>query len=244
MLQVNIEKIIPVTEARDMFNKIVDEVEGTDELYVLTKNGKPAAVVVGVNHLEKLTGESNISVTAAPSDTSDNLNGDASSDNQATSDDNSSEESESVFASADDVFADNNTNDDSFAPTTPEPVELSEPTPMPTTENLGDVTEPTLPPAPQGTDQIKPIPEDFSDNIPTTPIPEDLAGATESSSPDQNNSQPFDTGSEDPSNASSSDNSDPFSSSSTIAEMNEEDVFGSQPSDNSNNPTPQQPQQY
>lgn len=57
MLSVDIEKIIPVTSARDMFNKIVDEVEGSDELYVLTKNGKPAAVVVGVNHLEKLTGE-------------------------------------------------------------------------------------------------------------------------------------------------------------------------------------------
>jgi len=57
MLSVDIEKIIPVTEARDMFNKIVDEVEGSDEMYVLTKNGKPAAVVVGVNHLEKLTGE-------------------------------------------------------------------------------------------------------------------------------------------------------------------------------------------
>lgn len=57
MLSVDIEKIIPVTGARDMFNKIVDDVEGSDELYVLTKNGKPTAVVVGVNHLEKLTGE-------------------------------------------------------------------------------------------------------------------------------------------------------------------------------------------
>ena len=64
MLSVDIEKIIPVTEARDMFNKIVDEVEGSDELYVLTKNGKPAAVVVGVNHLEKLTGESTSEIMA------------------------------------------------------------------------------------------------------------------------------------------------------------------------------------
>lgn len=63
-MQVDIEKIIPVTEARDSFNKIVDEVEGSDELYVLTKNGKPAAVVVGVNHLEKLTGESEMEVMA------------------------------------------------------------------------------------------------------------------------------------------------------------------------------------
>ena len=58
MLEVKIENIIPVTEARDSFNKIVDEVEGSDQLYVLTKNGKPAAVIVGVHHLEKLTGTS------------------------------------------------------------------------------------------------------------------------------------------------------------------------------------------
>ena len=68
MLQVDIEKIIPVTEARDMFNKIVDEVEGTEEMYVLTKNGKPSAVIVGVNHLEKLTGAEGSEVMAKISD--------------------------------------------------------------------------------------------------------------------------------------------------------------------------------
>lgn len=56
MLDVNIEKILPVTEVRDSLNKIVDEVESTDELYVVTKNGKPSAILVGVHHLEKLTG--------------------------------------------------------------------------------------------------------------------------------------------------------------------------------------------
>src|SRR3989344_2899363 len=56
MLDVNIEKILPVTEVRDSLNKIIDEVESTDELYVVTKNGKPSAIVVGVHHLEKLTG--------------------------------------------------------------------------------------------------------------------------------------------------------------------------------------------
>lgn len=56
MLDVNIEKILPVTEVRDSLNKIIDEVEATDELYVITKNGKPSAIVVGVHHLEKLTG--------------------------------------------------------------------------------------------------------------------------------------------------------------------------------------------
>ncbi|HLC43592.1 MAG TPA: type II toxin-antitoxin system prevent-host-death family antitoxin [Patescibacteria group bacterium] len=56
MLDVNIEKILPVTEVRDSLNKIIDEVESTDELYVVTKNGKPSAIIVGVHHLEKLTG--------------------------------------------------------------------------------------------------------------------------------------------------------------------------------------------
>jgi len=57
VLEVDIDKILPVTEARDNFNKIIDEVEGTEAMYVLTKNGKPSAVIVGVNHLEKLTGK-------------------------------------------------------------------------------------------------------------------------------------------------------------------------------------------
>lgn len=63
-MQVDIEKIIPVTEARDKFNKVVDEVEDSDEIYVFTKNGKPSAVMVGVNHLEKLTGETHGDITA------------------------------------------------------------------------------------------------------------------------------------------------------------------------------------
>lgn len=62
MLEVQIENIIPVTEARDRFNQIIDSVEGTEELYVLTKNGKPAAIVVGIHHLEKLTGEAHTAV--------------------------------------------------------------------------------------------------------------------------------------------------------------------------------------
>ena len=56
MLQVDVDKIIPVTEARDNFNKIVEDVDNSDQMYVLTRNGTPVAVVVGVNHLEKLTG--------------------------------------------------------------------------------------------------------------------------------------------------------------------------------------------
>lgn len=68
MLEVDIEKIVPVTDARDALNKIVDEVAGSDAMYVLTVNGKPSAVVVGVHHLEKLTGKSEGSFIATPTD--------------------------------------------------------------------------------------------------------------------------------------------------------------------------------
>lgn len=71
MLEVEIDKIMPVTEARDNFNKIVDEVESSDAMYVLTKNGKPSAVVVGVHHLEKLTGKSTADLTAIVEDKAD-----------------------------------------------------------------------------------------------------------------------------------------------------------------------------
>lgn len=56
MLEVNVEKILPVTTARDSLNEIINDVENSEELYVITKNGKPSAIVVGVHHLEKLTG--------------------------------------------------------------------------------------------------------------------------------------------------------------------------------------------
>lgn len=57
MLEVKVENIIPVTEARDKFNQLIDGVEGSDDLFVMTKNGKPSAILVGVHHLEKLTGD-------------------------------------------------------------------------------------------------------------------------------------------------------------------------------------------
>lgn len=81
MLDVNIEKILPVTEVRDSLNKIIDEVEATDELYVVTKNGKPAAIVVGVHHLEKLTGISHDQLMPAEEKTEETAAAPASPDN-------------------------------------------------------------------------------------------------------------------------------------------------------------------
>ncbi|OQA03689.1 MAG: hypothetical protein BWY68_00672 [bacterium ADurb.Bin400] len=63
MLEVNIEKIMPVADAQPVLSNLVDEVNSSDELYVLTSNNKPSAVIVGVHHLEKLTGMSHEALT-------------------------------------------------------------------------------------------------------------------------------------------------------------------------------------
>ena len=54
-LRVSLENIIPLTEARDHFSQIVNEVQ-KDKLYVLTKGGKPAVAIVDVKYLEAITG--------------------------------------------------------------------------------------------------------------------------------------------------------------------------------------------
>ncbi len=56
-LKVSLENIIPLTEARDHFSQIVNEVL-RDKLYILTKGGKPAVAVIDVRYLESLTGGS------------------------------------------------------------------------------------------------------------------------------------------------------------------------------------------
>lgn len=57
MLQVPIDKILPVTEARANISKLVDDVE-KGNVYVLTRGGKPAVVVASVKYIAKLTGNS------------------------------------------------------------------------------------------------------------------------------------------------------------------------------------------
>jgi prevent-host-death family protein len=50
-----------VTDARNNFNKIVEEVEKDPQgRYLLTKGGNPSVVVVNVDYLEKLTGGESI----------------------------------------------------------------------------------------------------------------------------------------------------------------------------------------
>jgi prevent-host-death family protein len=54
-LKVSLDNIIPLTEARDHFSQIVNEVQ-KDKLYVLTKGGKPAVAIIDVKYLEGITG--------------------------------------------------------------------------------------------------------------------------------------------------------------------------------------------
>ncbi|MBI3495333.1 type II toxin-antitoxin system Phd/YefM family antitoxin [Candidatus Berkelbacteria bacterium] len=63
MLQVPIDKILPLTEMRDTFSKIVSDLETGTPLYILTKNGKPSVAVLSVGQLQKLI---NQKVQAAP----------------------------------------------------------------------------------------------------------------------------------------------------------------------------------
>ena len=60
MLQVPIDKIIPVTKARANISKIVTDVEKGD-IYVLTRGGKPSVIVSSVGYIQKLNQMNNSS---------------------------------------------------------------------------------------------------------------------------------------------------------------------------------------
>ncbi len=158
MLQVNVDKILPVTEARDKFNQIVDGVEGTDDLYVLTKNGKPSAVVVGVNHLEKLTGETGIQAAASATV----INNSEQTETQQT--EPTTDQTDTVYSEINDTKQDapqpkENTFD---TPANSTELNLSSPTPSPSTELSGEIDSATPGMVADDNDPIKPIPDDFS----------------------------------------------------------------------------------
>ena len=52
MLKVPIDKIMPVTEIRANISKVVNDVENGD-IYVLTRGGKPTAVIAPVDYIKK-----------------------------------------------------------------------------------------------------------------------------------------------------------------------------------------------
>lgn len=187
MLEVNIEKIVPVTEGRDMFNKIVDDVEGTNELWVLTKNGKPTAVVVGVNHLEKLTGQAHGEVVSKIEEaTASNEAPEAPATAPSAPEE---EESETVFASAYDAPA-------AADPAAQAPDPFAMAASQLATQNIGAVasaadatmaTPDTTPIAPSTEStgeisKINPVPEGFGTTFATPAAPSQDRPADEDSS--------------------------------------------------------------
>lgn len=54
MIEVPIDKIIPIEEALGDIEKIINSAGEKDNLYVLTKNGKPYAAIVNIDYLEHL----------------------------------------------------------------------------------------------------------------------------------------------------------------------------------------------
>lgn len=56
-ISVPIDRIVPLTDARDNFSRIVADIENSqDGLYVLTKGGKPAIALISIQKLEHLMG--------------------------------------------------------------------------------------------------------------------------------------------------------------------------------------------
>lgn len=47
-------KTLPLTEAKSKFSRIIDEVADRDERIVITRNGRPAAVLISPSELESL----------------------------------------------------------------------------------------------------------------------------------------------------------------------------------------------
>lgn len=66
MLHVPIDKIIPLTTARDTLSKIIADVESGTPLYVLTKNGKPSVAVMSIDYLHKQVGTVEIAQPQRP----------------------------------------------------------------------------------------------------------------------------------------------------------------------------------
>lgn len=67
-INVPIDRIVPLTDARDNFSRIVADIESSaDGLYVLTKGGKPAIALISIGYLEKLMdGKGNVAEPLKP----------------------------------------------------------------------------------------------------------------------------------------------------------------------------------
>lgn len=63
MINVPIDRIVPLTDARDNFSRLVADLENQPEgMYVLTKGGKPAIALININFLAKVMGDDKANV--------------------------------------------------------------------------------------------------------------------------------------------------------------------------------------
>jgi hypothetical protein len=66
-ITVPIDKIVPLTDARDNFSRIVTDIESMPEgLYVLTKGGKPSIALISIRYLEQLMGNQPVATKPIP----------------------------------------------------------------------------------------------------------------------------------------------------------------------------------
>jgi hypothetical protein len=77
MINVPIDRIVPLTDARDNFSKIITDIETqSDGMYVLTKGGKPSIALINISYLASLIGDQNNTTppttVSAPKNISDN----------------------------------------------------------------------------------------------------------------------------------------------------------------------------
>lgn len=57
MIHADLDKILPEEDALEQITTIFNEVEKLRELYIITKNGRPAVAVINIDYLEELTGQ-------------------------------------------------------------------------------------------------------------------------------------------------------------------------------------------
>lgn len=56
MIHADLDKILPEDDALEKISSIIEEVEANQELFIITKSGRPAAAIINIDYLEELTG--------------------------------------------------------------------------------------------------------------------------------------------------------------------------------------------
>lgn len=56
MIHADLDKILPEDDALERITSIIEEVEENQELFIITKSGRPAAAIINIDYLEELTG--------------------------------------------------------------------------------------------------------------------------------------------------------------------------------------------